>query len=574
MIAQTLRARGGVGLQRAPALDGVVDDRRRVPGLPRRRQQLVGDILELGHPAAHVGAVRVVAALLEHRVVEAARDRRRIDADRRDPLPVAVVVGLVAVEQQAHEVLLAAAPVDVQVLDQKARRDQPRAVVHPARRGELAHARVDDGIARAALAPGVEVLVGAVPLDAVEVALMSVARVGRVVEQDVGIEVAPGELAGERVVATRLLLQFARGDAAEVQVWRERRRAAGQPVVVGRVAVDAVAQPRVHSRTAGLLAARAGLDLRQLADAQVRGHRDLARRAVDIPARQLLPGAPERREHRVRLRLADVGHEVAGRAARLDARFAQRVLDPAVTRERIRRDVGGEIDGARAVLTRQLRQLALGRAAGHHEVPAALTQRGAQLVQALVQERRSVLGRVAAAQQRVVEHEDGDDALTRVERRTQWRVIVDAQVAPEPDEAEHRSGYGRRLRLDPRGGGPELPAVPAGHRRAAERADPAAHLRGALQGDDRALPRGGVGVRDRLARRRRPAAGRLRLRGRRGARADARRPAEHRRARHARVPDRGTPGRVALPGRNGRVPRRSRRGARLRGRCRRAHRLR
>ena len=110
-------------------------------------------------------------------------------------------------------------------------------------------------------------------------------------------------------------------------------------------------------------------------------------------------------------------------------------------------------------------------------------------------------------------------------------------------------GYGTAPKLDRRGPGPGFPAVPAGPRRPAERTRPAAHLRGALQGDDRALPGGGVRVRDRLARRRRPAADRLRVRDRRGARADARRAAEPRRARHAAVPDRVAPGRARLPGR-------------------------
>ena len=183
--------------------------------------------------------------------------------------------------------------------------------------------------------------------------------------------------------------------------------------------------------------------------------------------------------------------------------------------------------------------------------------------------------RLAAAEQPLVEHEHGDDALARVQRRPQRRVIVDAQVAPEPDEGRRPSHRVRsaRLRLDRGGAGPGFPAVPARARRPAERARPAAHLRGALQDDDRALPGGGVRVRDRLARRRRAAADRLRVRGRRGARADARRAAEPRRARHAAVPDRGAPGRARLPGGRRRVPRRPRRGDRLRGRRGRPQRL-
>ena len=108
---------------------------------------------------------------------------------------------------------LAAAPVDVQVLDEEAGGDQPRAVVHPARRAELAHAGVDDRIARAALAPGVEVLVVAVPVDRVELAAVGVVGVARVVQEHVGVEVAPRELARVRVVAAGLLLELARETA-------------------------------------------------------------------------------------------------------------------------------------------------------------------------------------------------------------------------------------------------------------------------------------------------------------------------------------------------------------------------
>ena len=80
-------------------------------------------------------------------------------------------------------------------------------------------------------------------------------------------------------------------------------------------------------------------------------------------------------------------------------------------------------------------------------------------------------------------------------------------------------------------------------------------------GDDRALPRGRAGrararVRDRVAVRRGAQGGRLRVRDRAGARAHGRRPHEHPRARHAAVSAARAPGRPALPGGRGRVPRR------------------
>jgi hypothetical protein len=52
-----------------------------------------------------------------------------IDADRGDPLPVAVVVGLVTVDKQTHEVALSPTPVDPEILRQEGADHQTRAVV-------------------------------------------------------------------------------------------------------------------------------------------------------------------------------------------------------------------------------------------------------------------------------------------------------------------------------------------------------------------------------------------------------------------------------------------------------------
>ena len=92
-------------------------------------------------------------------------------------------------------------------------------------------------------------------------------------------------------------------------------------------------------------------------------------------------------------------------------------------------------------------ELAFRLAAGEHEVPAALLQRLAQLLQALEHELRARAGGVPAVQQRVVEHEHRHHALARVERGAQRRVVVHAQVAPEPDEG----GRGHRPSVRTRG---------------------------------------------------------------------------------------------------------------------------
>ena len=132
---------------------------------------------------------------------------------------------------------------------------------------------------------------------------------------------------------------------------------------------------------------------RDLADGQVRRDGHVARRAVHLAARQLLPRAPERREDRVGLRLADVGDEVARRPPRLDARLAQRRLRAPVARHRERRGVGGEVDGGRVVFARQLRPARARASRGRRRgSPPRSSQRGAQLLQRLEHE----LGAAAA----------------------------------------------------------------------------------------------------------------------------------------------------------------------------------
>ena len=111
---------------------------------PRLGEAVVGDVRELGHPAAHVGAVGVELLLLGHRVEQALEVGRGVGARRGDPLPAAVVGADVAVDQVLHEVRLARAPVLAEVLGQERADDHARAVVHPAAGQQLAHRGVDD----------------------------------------------------------------------------------------------------------------------------------------------------------------------------------------------------------------------------------------------------------------------------------------------------------------------------------------------------------------------------------------------------------------------------------------------
>ena len=102
------------------------------------------------------------------------------------------------------------------------------------------------------------------------------------------------------------------------------------------------------------------------------------------------------------------------------------------------------------MLSGQFRQYVLRLAAQHHEVPSALLERLAQVLEAVEQERRPVLALKTAVEQALVEHEHRDHPLELVQRGAQRRVVVHAQVAAEPDEGGGRTscGYGTGSRPD------------------------------------------------------------------------------------------------------------------------------
>ena len=108
--------------QRLRALLGVVHDRSRVALDSLRLVDLLGrHVRQLRHPARDVGPVRVELLALRGRV-EDPEVRRRVGAGARDPLPVVLVGGQVAVGQPLHEVPGAVPPPHVQVLDEERRR--------------------------------------------------------------------------------------------------------------------------------------------------------------------------------------------------------------------------------------------------------------------------------------------------------------------------------------------------------------------------------------------------------------------------------------------------------------------
>src|SRR6185436_11013485 len=80
--------------------------------------------------------------------------RARVRAGARHPLPVAGVVGYVAVDQMLEEVRRADAPIDPELLRQEGSGDEARAVVHEPLLQQLAHAGVDEWMSGTAFPPG------------------------------------------------------------------------------------------------------------------------------------------------------------------------------------------------------------------------------------------------------------------------------------------------------------------------------------------------------------------------------------------------------------------------------------
>jgi hypothetical protein len=120
--------------------------------------------------------------------------------------------------------------------------------VHPARRAELPHSRIDDRISSAAFAPGLEALRIVVPDEGIVLPPVALAQHTRVLLQDGGIELAPYQLI-EPFFDTLLQRGFDVGrllsalealthrDRAEAEVWRESRRS----IAVGSVAILVIA---------------------------------------------------------------------------------------------------------------------------------------------------------------------------------------------------------------------------------------------------------------------------------------------------------------------------------------------
>ena len=286
----------------------------------------------------------------------------------------------------------------------------------------------------------------------------------RVVPQDLEVEIAPDQFRqpgfGPRAAAR---VRFARQPAyryrAETQMHRQiARPLGGRKVAQHLVAVDAVAEA-VEQRVGAAHAGRQ-LQRRQIGrpETHVGQRRDDARRhrrqrtrvathriGLQVKGRELLqPGVLVGREYRERL--AALGQHLV---ALEDDLVLERVEGDAVARQRVvhravARKCGGFVvavgdHAGHTQFARQLRDDVAGAAVAHDEPAAQRAQRSVQLGHRGVDEFDPAVGLQPFGQQFVqdvgVEHEHAPHRPAGAQRMVEGGVVVDAQVAAEPDQS-------------------------------------------------------------------------------------------------------------------------------------------
>ncbi len=445
--------------------------------LPRRVNVLGRKLRQLGHIAADEIAARIEFLALRHRV-ENAEVRLRIAAAARRPLPAAVVGRQIEIVEMIGKVALAPAPVDAQVFGQKTRNHHAQAVVHIAGLVDLAHGRVHQRIAGAALAPGGELRRVVAPLNAVVNRLESRIHHMRMVEQNLKIKVAPHQLGqpDPGPLAARLLPrpghrnQLAHRDRAEAQVHREIARPLARRVVARLVVViDATAEV-VHQRR------RARRAQRQFQRVQIRRRKtQLGQGGQRLPQRRWQRGQPGGGHRAIDglLRLCGVPRQPGGAVGRKDrVRFAlgrqhlvalenhvlfdgaqrppvlpQGALDGRIAREGFGLIVASAEHRLRAQLGSQRGDRLARAGVAHDQRGAVFAQSGVDLRHRRQDELHPPIRLQPALQQRIenvsVEHKRQRHLVAGAQGGVQRRVVVQAQIAPQPDQTERQFFHGR-----------------------------------------------------------------------------------------------------------------------------------
>ena len=335
---------------------------------------------------------------------------------------------------------------------------QPGAVVHPALAAQLAHGGVHERVAGAALAPGLEALLGVAPRDRAAVALLELrARVAREVAQHVVVEVAPAQLAPERLGSHAARAAAPRSRAARhsrsAGRARDARSCRGRARRGCRVSRTCRRRKRREPLAGGALAAAAGArrsscsspssdsdGMRPLArppgsDGSLRGRPTTSRRGI------LEPGAVEGTEDRVGL--ARSGADARSRSSTAcRPGWAQLELGRSSARQTrsMRRrangpDVGAEVDLPRA------RARAASAASSCSGGPCRITSCPSEPLarSSRHSSRNCVRGPEAwrPCSRRSSKQKTGTTRFVGVERSAQRRMVVDAQVTCKPEEGGH-----------------------------------------------------------------------------------------------------------------------------------------
>lgn len=336
--------------------------------------------------------------------------------------------------------------------------------------GELSHPRVDERVARASVLPRGERLRIVPPAVAsrAEVA----ARRARIRREQLVVEVAPAQLPNERLAtfpSERALGDLERGHAAEMEVGGEARGALDREVVTALVvARKSRPQPALQPGPAvgfaatwktgggcpsagqveepGSEAERDALEQRRRA----RGlqHRSPRRRAPAPPVR------PEHAERPVRPARGEVARRDdrdARERPHLEACIRGGPAEPLLASARERTHVLGQVDGPGTGLGCNPERLLHGVAATDDE-PAPTLPQGRCEVRERVEQEGHAVRCAKAAQNRVVQDEQGHDGGAPLACARERGVVVQPQVARE----EHHdavlaalTGVSRRRRHPP-----------------------------------------------------------------------------------------------------------------------------
>ena len=369
----------------------------------------------------------------------------------------------IAVGQVRHEVPGAVRPPQVQVLDEEARRHHAYPVVHPPGRGQLAHPGVDEREAGAPLLPGLEPGAGFVVGHPGHRAQVAPRRV-RPMPQDVGVELAPGQLGDEGRRAGRgrhrgggeVGQQGARVDLAELQRLGQPRGAVQiRSVAALAVVGDSVGQEgrparaglglarRVGHRGAHGLHARLPGQRRQVIGGDVAQPDESARRGCRSRRPVRTPRLGERREHPVCRsgpgpQGARTNRVCRARCHEVAPRCLQRGPDVRVSTASVGRGLGADVHRCRTHLGRQGRDHRRWRADPDDQL------RGIPVAQVGVEraeggEQPDPPAAARGRPQERVEDEERNHGGAVGSGGQESRVVRNAQVAPNPPHARvHR----------------------------------------------------------------------------------------------------------------------------------------